>query len=153
MSIGRYSGEEDQPFITFQENVAGALDNKEYYLLKYSGNNKVALSAAAGDEIGISAGKVQNGTTQTDVSVKTLAEGLVRKVKAGGTIADGAWVIGNGDGTVITVPTGLIADENSVVNTGTFRTALGIAKCPGGAASGDVIAVLIQRTLLVKKAS
>lgn len=150
-NIGRQVGEEEFPIITFQEAVAGALDGKEYYLLKYSGADKVALSAAVGDEIGIMDGKLQNG--QTDVAVKTLADGLCRKIKAGGNIADGAYVIGNGDGTVVQAPAGLIVDQNSVVNTGTFRTALGIARCPGGAVAGDVIAVLIQRTLLVNKAS
>jgi hypothetical protein len=138
--------------MTFQEYTPGQLDGQEFKLVKYAGNNTVALSAAVGDEIGTVRGKLQTGNL--DVAINLLQDGLIRKMKASGVINDGDWVIGDGAGGIVTAGAGYVQNEATLVTTGHYKTALGKAIIPSGpSAAGDMIEVLVLRTLLVHKDS
>lgn len=76
----------DGPYRTFSEEVAGALDGKEGYVLELGATGGVQLYTNSAKPIGVMVGKLQ-GSGVTDINVRLLGKGGTVKVVQGGAIA------------------------------------------------------------------
>jgi hypothetical protein len=74
----------DEAYRTFPEEVAGALDGKEGYILELGATGGVQLYTNSLKPIGIMHGKIQGGN---DINVRLLGKGGTVKVIQGGAIA------------------------------------------------------------------
>jgi hypothetical protein len=124
---------------TFVEAVAGALDNKEGYLVEQGAadNSVQLLGATVENAIGVMRQKLQAG--EVDVSIRLLGKNGTVKVVAGGVIAQGDRVIGANGGKVVKLPAGA----------GTYRV-IGRKLTYGNSADNDVIEILdVVETVIV----
>ena len=134
MSLGNIASFVNEPYRTFQEEVAGALNGKEFLLVETgTANNSVKLNTAAGNEVGVMFEKLQPITGQPDVNIRLLGGDGTVKVIQNGAIAYGARVIADP-----AEPTKVIALPGSLVAAHTYRV-LGRKVSEGGGAAGDVI--------------
>lgn len=117
------------PYMTFAEETADALLDKEHYLVALGTAEGTVKLAADGDTaIGVLHEKREG---DRHVTVRLLGKGGTLKVIAGGVIAKDARVIWGTGGKVIT----------QTLTTGTYRT-LGRKLSQGNSASGDIIEIL-----------
>lgn len=121
----------DNAYRTFVEQVAGALDGKEDYLVALGSNDDAVQLAGSGLAIGAIQSKLQPGDTA--VNVRLLGKGGTVRMIQSGAIAKGARVIADtaASGQVKALPG----------TTGTYRV-LGIKLSTGNGAANDVIEVL-----------
>lgn len=138
MALGKASAPVDRGYRTFQEEVAGALDNKEYSLLEPgtsgTGDNTVKLNATLGNEKGVMFEKLQNVTgKKDDINVRLLGKGGTVKVIQNAAINYGAWVMAD---------SGALTKVKAVPGTtGTYH-AIGWKCSQGGGAQNDVIEIV-----------
>jgi hypothetical protein len=90
---------------TFVEEVAGALDSKEFYLVEQgtADNSVKLLTASIGNVIGVFYNKLQAG--ELDVNIRMLGRNGTFKVKMGGVAAQGDKLIGASGGKAVKLPT------------------------------------------------
>lgn len=134
MSLGKIATWVEESYRTFQEEVIGALDGKEFQLLEPgTADNSVKLNATLGHAFGVMFEKLQPGTGKLDdISVRLLnGEGTVKMIQ-NGAIAYGARVMEDS--------TALTKVKQVPGTTGTYR-AIGFKVNKGGGAAGDVIEV------------
>src|SRR5437660_8084540 len=84
MAIGKIATWVDESYRTFQEEVAGALDGKEFSLVECgTANNSVKLNTGTGNEMGVFFEKLQPGTgRKDDINVRLLGkEGTVKMIQ------------------------------------------------------------------------
>ena len=133
MSFGITSSYVDEPYRTFQEEVAGALSGNEYLLVETgAADNTVKLNTTAGNEIGVVFEKLQPVPEQTDATIRILGGDGTCKVKQSGAIAYGARVIADPASPTLVKQIPAVA--------GTYRV-IGRKVSPGGGAAGDVIEI------------
>ncbi len=96
----------DGAYRTFEENVAAALDGKEYYVVELvAASGKVQLfSAGAPFALGVMWEKIKAGNTS--VTIRLLGKGGTTKVIQNGAIAPGARVMPAAGGKVATAAAG-----------------------------------------------
>jgi len=89
---------------TFVEEVAGALDSKEFYLVELgtADNSVKLLTASIGNVIGVFQNKLQAG--ELDVNIRLLGKNGTFKVKMGGVAAQGDKLIGATGGKAVKLP-------------------------------------------------
>ena len=123
----------DDPHRTFVEEVTGALDGKEFYLVEQgtADNSVKLLTATVANAIGVFWKKLQDDSTSPDVNIRLLGKGGTTKVVANGVIAQGDRVIGASGGKVTKLPTAA----------GLYRV-LGKKLTYGNSANNDVIEIL-----------
>ena len=131
MGLGNVATYIDRSYRTFQEEVAGALNGKQFLLVEPgAADNTVKLNTAAGNEIGAMFEKLQPVPEDVDVSIRLLGGSGTVKVVQSGAIAYGAKVIADPAN-----PTKLTQLPAAV---GTYRV-IGRKVGFGGGAAGDVI--------------
>lgn len=91
---------------TFVEEVAGALDSKEFYLVELGAadNSVKLLTATVSNVIGVFENKLQAG--EVDVNIRMLGKNGTFKVKMGGVAAQGDRLIGANGGKAVKLPAG-----------------------------------------------
>lgn len=143
MGLGNIASYVDESYRTFQEEVAGALDGKEFQLVEPgTADNSVKLNTAVGNAIGVMFSKLQQATgRKDDVTVRLLGgEGTVKMIQ-NAAIAYGARVMCDS-----TSPTRVKTVPGT---TGTYRS-IGRKVSQGGGAAGDVIEVAdVVETIVV----
>jgi|GEM_PF-2741395 len=133
MALGKSSSWVDEANRTFQEEVAGALDGKEYQLVECgTADNSIKLNTAVGNAIGVLAQKLQPGTGKKDDCNVRLFGGPTTKAVQNAAIAYGVRVMEDS-----TSPTRVKAVPGT---TGTY-IARGRKVSQGGGAAGDVIEI------------
>lgn len=136
MGLGTISTYVDRPYRTFQEDVAGDLNNSEFLLVELGSTlpNSVKPNTAAGNEVGVVFEKLQQVNGQPDITVRLLGKGATVKVIQSGAIAYGGKVVVDG-----AAPTKVKAAPTA--GGGTARC-LGRKLTPGNGAAGDIIELL-----------
>ena len=125
----------DGSYRTFQEEVAGALDNREFSLVEPgTADNSVKLNTAVANAFGVLFKKLQNGTgRKDDVVVRMLGQAGTCKVIQNTAIDYGAKVMCDSG-----APTKVKAVPGS---SGTYRS-IGRKVSEGGGAQNDVIEII-----------
>lgn len=134
MSLGKIATYVDESYRTFQEEVANALDGKQFSLVECgTADNSIKLNTTVGNEMGVVFDILQPGTgRKNDVTVRLLGgEGTV-KVIQNAAIAYGARVMCDS-----TAPTKVKAVPGT---TGTYKS-IGRKVGQGGGAQNDVIEI------------
>lgn len=141
MALGKHAAIIEGNYRTFQEEVAGALDNKEYHLLEPgTADNSVKLNTGL-TPIGTLHQKLQNATGEKDdVNVRLLSGSGTTKMIQNAAIAYGAFVMP--DSTAYTRVKAVPG------TTGTYR-AIARKVSQGGGAAGDVIEVETTKETIV----
>lgn len=134
MALGKIASFIEGNYRTFQEEVAGALDNKEYHLLEPgTADNSVKLNTGLANTIGTLHQKLQNSTGEKDdVNVRLLSGSGTTKMIQNAAIAYGAKVMpaAANYARVVTV----------LATSGSHRV-IGRKVSQGAGAAGDVIEV------------
>jgi hypothetical protein len=131
MGLGKIATYVNECYRTFQEEVAGALDGKDYLLVEPgTADNTVKLNTTAGNEVGVVFEKLQPVPEQIDVNIRLLGGDGTVKVVQSGAIAYGAKVICD--------PANPTKVKQLPAAAGTYRV-LGRKVSEGGGAAGDVI--------------
>src|SRR5690242_10014888 len=105
MSIGKSVTYQDGNYREFDENVAGALDGKEGYVVETLSDGTIQLfSAGANFANGVVFNKIKKGATQ--VNVRLLGKNGTVKMVASGAIATGGRVTPVATGTVVAAQAG-----------------------------------------------
>lgn len=134
MALGKASAWVDRAYRTFQEEVAGALDGKEFSLVECgTAANSIKLNTAVANASGVMFEKLQQVTgKKDDVNVRMLGKGGTVKMIQNAAIAYGARVM---------VDSGAMTKVKAVPGTtGTYRS-IGIKVSEGSGAQNDVIEV------------
>lgn len=131
MGLGKIATYINECYRTFQDEVAGALDGKDFLLVEPGvADNTVKLNTTAGNEIGVVFEKLQPVPEQVDVNIRLLGGDGTVKVVQSDAIAYGAKVICD--------PASPTMVKQLPVAAGTYRV-LGRKVGSGGGAAGDVI--------------
>jgi hypothetical protein len=131
MGLGNFATYIDRSYRTFQEEVAGALDGKQFLLVEPgAADNTVKLNTTAGNEIGVVFEKLQPVPEDVDISIRLLGGSGTVKVVQSGPIAYGSKVIAD--------PANPTKVTQLPIAVGTYR-AIGRKLGLGGGAAGDVI--------------
>lgn len=135
MPLGKISTYVEESYRTFQEEVAGALDGKQFNLVALgTADNTIKLNATLGQAIGVFFAKLQPGTgRKDDCSVRMLGKEGTVKVIQNAAIAYGARVMEDS--------TALTKVKPVPGTTGTYRS-IGLKVSEGGGAQNDVIEIL-----------
>lgn len=134
MALGKTASLVNESYRTFQEEVAGALDNKEFQLLEPgTADNSVKLNTSPANTIGVMFQKLQNATgRKDDINVRLLGGSGTVKMIQNAAIAYGAKVMP--DATAFTRVKAVPG------TTGNYRS-IGRKVSEGAGAAGDVIEV------------
>lgn len=89
----------DGPYKTFTEEVAGALDGKEGFILEQGSTGGVQLYTTSGKPLGVMMGKLKAGST--DVNVRLFGKGGTVKVVQGGAITHNSRVMAANGGKAV----------------------------------------------------
>ena len=133
MALGKHATYVEGNYRTFQEEVAGALDGKEYQLVEPgTADNSVKLNTGA-NPIGTLHMKLQSATGEKDdVSVRLLSGSGTTKMIQNAAIAYGAKVM---------PAAANYARVMTVLGTSGSHRVIGRKVSEGGGAAGDVIEV------------
>lgn len=133
MALGKHPTYVDQFYRSFQEEVAGALDNKDHQLVECgAADNSVRIITAVGNAIGVMFQKLQPGTgRKDDINVRLFGGATLRAIQ-NAAIAYGARVMEDSTslGRLKAVP----------ATTGTYISR-GRKVSQGGGAAGDHIEI------------
>ncbi len=143
MALGKISTYVEESYRTFQEEVAGALDGKQFSLVEPgTADNSVKLNATLGHAIGVMWEKLQPVTgRKDDVTVRMLGKEGTTKVVQNAAISFGVRVME--DSTALT-------KVKAVPSTAGRYRSIGIKISQGGGAQNDVIEIMdLPETIVV----
>jgi len=135
MALGKHPTYVEESYRTFQEEVAGALDGKEWSLVELgTADNTIKLNATLGHAIGVMFEKLQPGTgRKDDINVRMFGKEGTTKVIQNAAISYGARVME--DSTALTKVKAVPG------TTGTYRS-IGLKIGQGGGAQNDIIEII-----------
>lgn len=134
MALGKIASFIEGAYRTFQEEVAGALDAKEYSLVECgSADNSVKLNTGANTALGVMWGKLQQASgDKDDVNIRMLGKGGTTKVIQSGSIGYGV--------RVVVDPAAPTKVKALPATAGVYRV-IGKKVSEGGGANNDVIEI------------
>lgn len=109
--------------------AASDLAAYQFHIVKFSSDRTVTVAAAATDLV---IGILQNGDADSDGAPATVRTGGLSKLKAGGSISAGQYVVADGSG------------HGVAVTLGTTTTNVAIGRAIEDASSGDIFTVLVM---------